>query len=129
MNNITYFQTIMIFLGTVLSGTIAGAVAAIATRKKTKAEAHKADAEAHKADAEGDKADTEATEIITRTVTDFMTKAMAHAEQREKTLIEEIRKLQEQVEHLQITVNSLTEQMRFHGIEPVYPPPPRITGN
>lgn len=122
MNNITYFQTIMIFLGTVLSGTIAGAVAAIATRKKTKAEAHKADAE-------GDKADTEATEIITRTVTDFMTKAMAHAEQREKTLIEEIRKLQEQVEHLQITVNSLTEQMRFHGIEPVYPPPPRITGN
>lgn len=129
MNNITYFQTIMIFLGTVLSGTIAGALAAIATRKKTKAEAHKADAEAHKADAEGDKADTEATEIITRTVTDFMTKAMAHAEQREKTLIEEIRKLQEQVEHLQITVNSLTEQMRFHGIEPVYPPPPRITGN
>ncbi len=122
MNNITYFQTIMIFLGTVLSGTIAGAVAAIATRKKTKAEAHKADAE-------GDKADTEATEIITRTVTDFMTKAMAHAEQREKTLIEEIRKLQEQVEHLQITVNSLTEQMRFHGIEPVYPPPPRIMGN
>lgn len=122
MNNITYFQTIMIFLGTVLSGTIAGAVAAIATRKKTKAEAHKADAE-------GDKADVEATEIITRTVTDFMTKAMAHAEQREKTLIEEIRKLQEQVEHLQITVNSLTEQMRFHGIEPVYPPPPRITGN
>lgn len=122
MNNITYFQTIMIFLGTVLSGTIAGAVAAIATRKKTKAEAHKADAE-------GDKADTEATEIITRTVTDFMTKAMAHAEQREKTLIEEIRKLQEQVEHLQITVNSLTEQLRFHGIEPVYPPPPRIMGN
>lgn len=121
MNNITYFQTIMIFLGTVLSGTIAGAVAAIATRKKTKAEAHKADAE-------GDKADTEATEIITRTVTDFMTKAMAHAEQREKTLIEEIRKLQGQVEHLQITVNSLTEQMRFHGIEPIYPPPPRITG-
>ncbi len=121
MNNITYFQTIMIFLGTVLSGTIAGAVTAIATRKKTKAEAHKADAE-------GDKADTEATEIITHTVTDFMTKAMAHAEQREKTLIEEIRKLQEQVEHLQITVNSLTEQMRFHGIEPVYPPPPRITG-
>lgn len=122
MNNITYFQTIMIFLGTVLSGTIAGAVAAIATRNKTRAEAHKADAE-------GDKADTEATEIITRTVTDFMTKAMAHAEQREKTLIEEIRKLQEQVEHLQITVNSLTEQMRFHGIEPVYPPPPRIMGN
>lgn len=122
MNNITYFQTIMIFLGTVLSGTIAGAVTTIATRKKTKAEAHKADAE-------GDKADTEATEIITHTVTDFMTKAMAHAEQREKTLIEEIRKLQEQVEHLQITVNSLTEQMRFHGIEPVYPPPPRITGN
>lgn len=122
MNNITYFQTIMIFLGTVLSGTIAGAVTAIATRKKTKAEAHKADAE-------GDKADTEATEIITHTVTDFMTKAMAHAEQREKTLIEEIRKLQEQVEHLQITVNSLTEQMRFHGIEPVYPPPPRIMGN
>ena len=122
MNNITYFQTIMIFLGTVLSGTMAGAVAAIATRKKTKAEAHKADAE-------GDKADTEATEIITRTVTDFMTKAIAHAEQREKTLIEEIRKLQEQVEHLQITVNSLTEQLRFHGIEPVYPPPPRITGN
>ncbi len=122
MNNITYFQTIMIFLGTVLSGTIAGAVAAIATRKKTKAEAHKADAE-------GDKADTEATEIITRTVTDFMTKAMALDEQREKTLIEEIRKLQEQVEHLQITVNSLTEQMRFHGIEPVYPPPPRIMGN
>ena len=122
MNNITYFQTIMIFLGTVLSGTIAGAVAAIATRKKTKAEAHKADAE-------GDKADVEATEIITRTVTDFMTKAMAHAEQREKTLIEEIRKLQEQVEHLQITVNSLTEQLRFHGIEPVYPPPPRIMGN
>lgn len=121
MNNITYFQTIMIFLGTVLSGTIAGAVAAIATRKKTKAEAHKADAE-------GDKADIEATEIITRTVTDFMTKAMALDEQREKTLIEEIRKLQEQVEHLQITVNSLTEQMRFHGIEPVYPPPPRITG-
>ena len=129
MNNITYFQTIMIFLGTVLSGTIAGAVAAIATRKKTKAEAHKADAEAHKADAEGDKADIEATEIITRTVTDFMTKAMALDEQREKTLIEEIRKLQEQVEHLQITVNSLTEQMRFHGIEPVYPPPPRIMGN
>lgn len=122
MNNITYFQTIMIFLGTVLSGTIAGAVAAIATRKKTKAEAHKADAE-------GDKADTEATEIITRTVTDFMTKAMALDERREKTLIEEIRKLQEQVEHLQITVNSLTEQMRFHGIEPVYPPPPRIMGN
>ncbi len=122
MNNITYFQTIMIFLGTVLSGTIAGAVAAIATRNKTRAEAHKADAE-------GDKADTEATEIITRTVTDFMTKAMALDEQREKTLIEEIRKLQEQVEHLQITVNSLTEQMRFHGIEPVYPPPPRITGN
>lgn len=122
MNNITYFQTIMIFLGTVLSGTMAGAVAAIATRKKTKAEAHKADAE-------GDKADTEATEIITRTVTDFMTKAIAHAEQREKTLIEEIRKLQEQVEHLQITVNSLTEQLRFHGIEPVYPPPPRIMGN
>lgn len=122
MNNITYFQTIMIFLGTVLSGTIAGAVAAIATRKKTKAEAHKADAE-------GDKADVEATEIITRTVTDFMTKAMALDEQREKTLIEEIRKLQEQVEHLQITVNSLTEQMRFHGIEPVYPPPPRIMGN
>lgn len=122
MNNITYFQTIMIFLGTVLSGTIAGAVTAIATRKKTKAEAHKADAE-------GDKADTEATEIITRTVTDFMTKAMALDEQREKTLIEEIRKLQEQVEHLQITVNSLTEQMRFHGIEPVYPPPPRIMGN
>jgi len=77
MNNITYFQTIMIFLGTVLSGTMAGAVAAIATRKKTKAEAHKADAE-------GDKADIEATEIITHTVTDFMTKAMAHAEQREK---------------------------------------------
>ncbi len=122
MNNITYFQTIMIFLGTVLSGTIAGAVAAIATRNKTRAEAHKADAE-------GDKADTEATEIITRTVTDFMTKAMALDEQREKTLIEEIRKLQEQVEHLQITVNSLTEQMRFHGIEPVYPPPPRIMGN
>ena len=122
MNNITYFQTIMIFLGTVLSGTMAGAVAAIATRKKTKAEAHKADAE-------GDKADVEATEIITRTVTDFMTKATAYAEQREKTLIEEIRKLQEQVEHLQITVNSLTEQLRFHGIEPVYPPPPRIMGN
>jgi len=122
MNNITYFQTIMIFLGTVLSGTMAGAVAAIATRKKTKAEAHKADAE-------GDKADVEATEIITHTVTDFMTKATAYAEQREKTLIEEIRKLQEQVEHLQITVNSLTEQLRFHGIEPVYPPPPRIMGN
>lgn len=121
MNGVGYFQTFMIFLGTVLSGSIAGAVAAIATRNKTKAEAHKADAE-------GDKTGIEATEIITHTVTDFMTKAMQHAEQREQSLLNEIRKLQEQVEHLQSTVNSLSDQMRTHGIEPIYPPPPRMTG-
>ena len=100
-------EGILIALGALGGGAIAAIATAWANRDKTGAETEKTDAEA--------------AQIISNTATALLDKAMEQSHSTEARLLVEIKALEVKVDTMSAVIESLIDQMKKHGIEPVLP--------
>lgn len=100
-------EAVFVALGALGGGLLTAVATAWANRNKTEAETEKTDAEA--------------AEIISRTATDLLDRAMSQSDATEAKLMVEIKKLENKVDLLNAVISSLVEQLQDHGIEPALP--------
>lgn len=100
-------EAVLLLLGAVGGGAIAAAVTAWANRGK--------------ASAEEEKTDAEAAQIISKTATDLLDRAMQQSNVTEARLMVEIKALEKKVDTMSAVISSLVEQLQEHGIEPALP--------
>jgi len=70
----------------------------------------------------------EVAEKLTGIATSMLSTAIENAQSREQASEQKVVRLEARVEHLERTVNALVEQMREHGLTPVFPPMPPTLG-
>lgn len=114
-------MTLTAILSAIGGGTLVALIAWARFRSKDSAETEKIRAEAEAVEAQ-------TVEKLTSIATSLLTKAIEQAEFREQRFEAKILVLESKVDHLTKTVDSLADQLREHGLTPVFPPMPPMPG-